>query len=80
MFLTFFGLITVGRSSGSSSDGVGNTRNGVLVELFLGVLVGVLAGVVAATAAAVDLLFLGDDLAVSSCHKQMESGELTSGK
>jgi hypothetical protein len=78
-FCTFFGLITVGRSSASSSEGVGNTRNGVLVELFLGVLAGALAGV-AAAAAAVDLLFLGDDLAASSCHKQMESGELTSGR
>jgi hypothetical protein len=35
----------LGTSSGSSSEGVGNTLNGVLVELFLGVLAGALAGV-----------------------------------
>jgi len=52
-------------SSGSSSEGVGKTLNG-LVELFLADdFAGVLAGV-AAVAAAVVLLFLGDDLAASS--------------
>ena len=51
-------------SSGSSSEGVGNTLSG-FVELFLDeVLAGVFAGV--ATAEAADLLFLGDDLAASS--------------
>jgi len=56
----------LGRSSGSSSEGVGNTLNGVLVELFLGVLAGALAGVATISAAAVDFLFLGDDRAASS--------------
>ena len=63
----FFGLIALnfGTSSGSSSDGVGKTLNGVLVELFLGVFAGAFAGV-STTTAAVDFLFLGDDRAASS--------------
>ena len=64
----FFGLLALnfGTSSGSSSDGVGKTLNGVFVELFLGVLVGVFAGVSETTTAAADFLFLGDDRAASS--------------
>jgi hypothetical protein len=64
----FFGLIALnfGTSSGSSSDGVGKTLNGVLVELFLGVLADTFAGVSVTPTAAVDFLFLGDDRAASS--------------
>ena len=63
----FFGLIALnfGTSSGSSSDGVGKTLNGVLVELFLGDFADAFAGV-SITTAAVDFLFLGDDRAASS--------------
>lgn len=51
-------------SSGSSSEGVGKTLNGVLVELFLGVFSVAFAGVAAADA--VDRLFLGELLVSSS--------------
>ena len=57
---------TLWPSSGSSSEGVGNTLDDVFVELLLGVLDGALAGVAAVCAAAVEVLFLGDDRAASS--------------
>jgi hypothetical protein len=53
----------LGMSSGSSSEGVGNTLKGVLVELFRLILEGAFTGVGAEAAAAVDFLFLGDDRA-----------------
>jgi hypothetical protein len=64
----FFGLIALnfGTSSGSSSDGVGKTLNGVLAELFLGVLECPFDGVSTTIIAAADFLFLGDDRAASS--------------
>ena len=78
----FFCLIALcfGISSGSSSDGVGKTLKGVLVELFLGVFAGALAGV---GIGAVDFLFLGDDLATSSYKKEVNDDNLrgnTSGR
>ena len=68
----FFGLLALnfGTSSGSSSDGVGKTINGVLAELFLGVFTGVLADRSGTTTATADFLFLGDDRAASSWKKK----------
>ena len=58
---TFFDLVALNLGTSSSSDGVGNTLKGVLVELFLGVVfTGAFAGVGVAVAAA-DLLFRGDE-------------------
>jgi hypothetical protein len=56
---TFLDLVDFGLmgSSGSSSDGVGNTLNCGLVELRLGALTGVFAGVAAVV---VDFLLRGD--------------------
>jgi hypothetical protein len=63
----FLGLVALyfGMSSGSSSEGVGNTLNGVFMKLFLRVFAGVFAGVVSAAPTA-DFLFLGDVLVASS--------------
>jgi|SRR5579862_910901 len=70
--LTFLALEGGGLdgSSGSSSDGVGNTLKG-FVELFLlDGFAGVLAGV---AAAAVDFRFLGDDRLASSYKLVLKS-------
>lgn len=67
MVLTSFsglGLVVLDFGISSSSEGVGNTLKGVLVELFLGVFEAGLAGVGAAEA--IDLLFLGDEREGSS--------------
>jgi hypothetical protein len=76
--LTFFGFVAFGLngSSGSSSDGVGNTLNCGLVELLLGALAGVAAGV----AEAADFLFRGDVRPSSSYIFSCETVTLTSGR
>ena len=61
-------LVVLDFGISSSSDGVGNTLKGVLVELFLGVFEAGLAGVGAAET--IDL-FLGDEREGSSYVKLM---------